>query len=516
MALLALAAMAYGYWYGDGIIPRLSDHRGHYLVAVEDRVAEGAALGEARPRRVYLVLVDGLRADVAARLTSMQRLGAAGACRRTLVSLPTVSRPVYGTTSSGVEQARTGARNNDNRTPIVPESIWQVARTSGRSVVAFSELRWWRELFPEGFDRYVTPARADDFFALAAGAQEDLVLVHPIYVDEHGHDHGAAAPEYAAAAARADHELGGLLAAIDLTRDVIVVTADHGHSDTGGHGGDDPEIATTLTCYAGRGVAQRGGTRPVPTSGPTTLHQRSVGPLVAVLAGLRFPRHMRPGLGNEVWRDLEGPGGLPAAYLADRRAAEARFAAAAAVLPGIYAREDRAQALRGLAALVVVAAGFVLVARRRGLGARGTTTLLAWLLAVVVVHVTVYVLVRGSFELTSINQRSAWIRASMLVGLGVGAAGAIAHRVVFRDAARLAADQLTLVGLAVALTFAHAVTFGWVIGFPLPSPQLLFFPFFVAAFIIAHGAALLVTALASLTSRGKSVAASQAPGEPLP
>jgi len=194
LAIAAIAIVAFGWWYGQGIVPRLSNHRGYQLIAVDDRVSEAAAAAYApvRPRRVFLVLVDGLRADVAATLGSVQKLRAAGVCRRTHVSLPTVSRPVYALVSTGVEQDRSGARNNDESSPLAAESIWQVARAAGRRVAGVSVLTWWRELWPDGFDRYEKLAPEDDLFARAARADEDLVLVHPAYVDEAGHEHGGA------------------------------------------------------------------------------------------------------------------------------------------------------------------------------------------------------------------------------------------------------------------------------------------------------------------------------------
>ncbi len=490
LAIAAIAIVAFGWWYGQGIVPRLSNHRGYQLIAVDDRVSEAAAAAYApvRPRRVFLVLVDGLRADVAATLGSVQKLRAAGVCRRTHVSLPTVSRPVYALVSTGVEQDRSGARNNDESSPLAAESIWQVARAAGRRVAGVSVLTWWRELWPDGFDRYEKLAPEDDLFARAARADEDLVLVHPAYVDEAGHEHGGASRQYHEAAVRADRELGELLAQVDFSRDVVLVTADHGHSDAGGHGGDAPEVATTLTCYAGPGVVRREG-------GPLVdMQERSIGPLVAVLAGLRFPRHMRPGLGDAVWDDLAA--GLPAAYVAERRAAEGRFAAASASLPQVYRSARRLQHLRGGAVLLAAALAFAFVARRRGLDARASAALAAWLLGVVALHIAVYVVVRGSFDMTSINQRAGWIRASMLLGVGVGALGLLVPRRVFRTRPRtgLVADQLTLAMLGVAGAAAHAAAYGWVFGFPLPGAYLLFFPFFAAAYIIAHGVVALLAA----------------------
>src|SRR5262249_60860921 len=96
-----------------------------------------------------------------------------------------------------------------------------------------------RELFPDADEAVLAPwpgtavsaARA----AIARGV-DFLVVVHNA-PDEAGHAHGAASRAYRDAAAQADRDLGEIVAALDLERDAVLVTADHGHTDAGGHGG---------------------------------------------------------------------------------------------------------------------------------------------------------------------------------------------------------------------------------------------------------------------------------------
>src|SRR5688572_750780 len=114
---VALALLLFGYRMADTTIGRLPDHRGFFLVDVEDRV-DARALGFVRPRRVYFVLIDGLRADFARSSAWSARLAANGQCRETRLRLPTVSRPMYAVYSTGAEQDRTGSRNNDETRPL--------------------------------------------------------------------------------------------------------------------------------------------------------------------------------------------------------------------------------------------------------------------------------------------------------------------------------------------------------------------------------------------------------------
>ncbi len=238
---------ATAYQLGDSYIDRLPDHRGYWLVPVDDAVA---APRPTPPRHTIVIVVDGERYDAAHGMASAARLAKLGTCAPTNVGTISVSRPVYALLSTGLEVDRTGARNNDDKSPLAAESIWEIARQSGLVVKGIGELPWWRELFPRGFDDFTVAPDTDDHFANLGARLGDLNLIHPVYVDETGHDHGAASPEYRAAVARVDGEIGRLLDQVDFERDLVVLTADHGHSPTGGHGGMAPEIVTVLTCFA--------------------------------------------------------------------------------------------------------------------------------------------------------------------------------------------------------------------------------------------------------------------------
>ncbi|MBK7828283.1 alkaline phosphatase family protein [Nannocystis sp.] len=490
-----LALAFAGLEMGERYISRLPDHRGFYLVPVDDLTPTTAP---ARPRHAVLIVADGLGLAPARDMHSVARLAAAGQCRETDVGPISVSRPVYAVISTGLEQDRTGARNNDEQSPLAAESIWEVARTSGLEVAGVSDVAWWQQLFPRGFDRYLTlPDEADSF---AAAQLADLTLIHVSNVDHMGHQHGGASPEYAAAAARVDDELGRFLDRIDLGRDLIIFTADHGHSPTGGHGGPTPEIARVLTCFAGPGVAHR-------EPGPV-IQSRTIAGTLAVLLGLRFPRHMRA-----LEDDLDAiftivdDRSAPPAYLADRRAAIERFRAAnQASLTGwlghpgtwsdLYTRGARDQLLRaGLVAFITLAI-FAVAARRRRLGLRGALGLAAGCLAVAAATVLLHVLVLGSFDWTAINLRERYLDAAPRICAAPALLAIVLHRYFLADDNRLVADQLTLAALGLAISLAHIYTFAWPLGFPLPGPALLLLPFLAAFFGVIHG--LLAALLAAI------------------
>ena len=91
---------------------------------------------------------------------------------------------------------------------------------------------------------------------IAGGA--DDVFVHLDEVDGAGHSVGTNGAAYARALAKADGELGQILAAVDARPAgedwTIIVTADHGHTPTGGHGGNSAAERKVFVIAAGPGI----------------------------------------------------------------------------------------------------------------------------------------------------------------------------------------------------------------------------------------------------------------------
>ena len=132
LIFLCAVLMLAGDVLSETYVSRLPNHAGYHLVSVEDPLPAALRAPGVRPRHTVLVVIDGLRLDLATTMASVQRLRAEGQCRRTDVGPLSVSRPVYAVMSTGLEQDRTGSRNNDDQSPLAAESIWQVARQAGR------------------------------------------------------------------------------------------------------------------------------------------------------------------------------------------------------------------------------------------------------------------------------------------------------------------------------------------------------------------------------------------------
>jgi hypothetical protein len=482
VAVLAFfgAAALIGLGLGESYIGRLSNHAGYFLVAVNDEV-QGPT--PPRPRRAFFILVDGLRRDSAETMVSTRRLERAGQCRISDQGSYTVSRPVYALLSTGLEVDRHGSRNNEETSPLAAESIWEIARESGLRVAGSSHLPWFRQLFPRGFDRFdVAESHAANVFQ--AGELLDVNLFHPLYVDDAGHHHGGASVEYAAALARADREIEQLLDRIDLSQDLVALTADHGHRDEGGHGGAQPDVRQVLTCFAGPNVARR--------SDRASLDGRVTAPALALLLGLRFPRHMRAGEdGLDALWEIGAPEKLGERYLADRHAAVGRFREAnrAALegwvgLPGkgtwdqLYAQAERPQTFRLV--LVTIAALVILAvrARRRPLQTLGYVAGAA--LALYLAHR----IALGVFDYTVVNRRERFIALALAAAVSSALVVTVAHARIVRSREHLTEEMVTGVALLLLANLGHIFVYGWPLGFPLPPPALRYAPFYGAITLV--------------------------------
>ena len=482
--------LALGLGYAD----RLVAPGGFYNVHVEDTAPPPLR----RPRSATLVVFDGLGHEEARTMPSLQRLQARGQCRHTDVGSLPLSRPVYAVLSSGLEADRGGVRFNDDTSALAAQSIWALGRAAGLTVAAISEVNWWQELFPHDFDAYVIADREDDLLALAPAA--DLRLIHPLYIDETGHEFGAGSPQYHEAVARADRELDRHLDTIDLGRDLLVVTADHGHSLRGGHGGRQDRVAHVLTCFAGPGVRQQALLAP--------LQSTSIAPALALLLGLRFPAEMRAGddeLGV-LW-DIADPAAFTGDYLADRQRSLGRFRAAnAAALrawwpasagswDAFYAHHRALQRRRALPALAAVLVLLGLQARAH----RRRRPALFGLGFVVTFYLTLFLAqvgIRGSFDLSAVAGREQFLDFTMTLALLTTLAAIAVHLLVRRDLAALLRDLAALSLTGTLLALAHPLAFGWLPGFPVPPPSLFFFPYFAALALPVSNSVILLFGLA--------------------
>jgi hypothetical protein len=352
-------------------------------------------------RRVFVVIVDGLRYDKSFELPFLDELRRRGVDAEATSHYPTWSRPNYVSILAGVPPSASGVRTNHHATPVELDTLMDRAKAAGMRVACATDYDVLPKLFlrkraPEDatvtsddeeeldidamehplseaavrapdanfaspFDdaRYAPwPGGFSEAGAAVAQGDAELVVMLVGAVDAAGHSHGGASDDYRVAAELSDHALARALGHVDLSQDAIVITADHGHTNRGGHGGIEPEVLSVPLIFAGAGI------RP----GADVLDARliDIAPTVAALLGIPAPGH---GLGRTLTEVLA----LDANAVAERKTADAvRLAAnrstiaraqAAASNDVLAHREQRIGSVI-LGTLIAIAFAIVAVKRR--------------------------------------------------------------------------------------------------------------------------------------------------------
>ncbi len=365
-------------------------------------------------RRVFLVIVDGLRLDKSFELPFLDELRRHGIDTEATSHYPTWSRPNYVSILTGVPPTASGVRTNHHSTPVALDSLMDRAKAAGLKVAVATDYDVLPRLFlrprkpgPEApppslslddddlaiddgqreeldldaleqplppaavrspdanlaspFDdaRYAPwPGGFSEAGAALAATDADLVVLLVGAVDAAGHAHGGDSAEYREAAETSDRALARALGHVDLAQDAIIVTADHGHTGRGGHGGVEPEVLAVPLIAAGAGI------RPGTTA--DDAHLIDLAPTVSALLGIPAPGH---GLGRTLTELLA----LDRDQIAARYAADTqRLTATRGIVAGATARaetdelQERAErlALVGGGVLAAIILAMLLVRRR--------------------------------------------------------------------------------------------------------------------------------------------------------
>lgn len=272
------------------------DYKSPYLVPL----APGPAGPRLVPGRVVIVVVDGLRQDTSRQdMPGLNALRQRGADLSAVTGEPSFSYPGWTVIGSGAWQEVSGVVTNYYSGTVKLDNLFQEARSQGLRTAVVGSAGWgmlyrgWldvAETIQESSDyRDVAGAQAADAEALrkalallqgeGGSPSPDLLLVHFPGVDNVSHGYGVGR-EARETAAHVDGLITQLAVALDLSQDALVVTADHGHINRGGHGGWEPEVKTVPLVLVGRGIQP--GTYP-------QARQADIAPTVAALLGLPMP-----------------------------------------------------------------------------------------------------------------------------------------------------------------------------------------------------------------------------------
>ncbi|MFD5412566.1 alkaline phosphatase family protein [Streptomyces nojiriensis] len=248
----------------------------------------GAAAAAANTDKVLVIGVDGAVLDrvKAANAPHLNGLMAQGlTARSTLYASPmaaTSSGPGWSTIATGVWPDKHGVKDNsftgknyaahpdfltriENAKPALntyAAADWEPITSTDQNGPIFSAKVDKRLSLKGDRDGYRTE---DPKIAAAAAAElrdqnPDAAFVYLGEIDAAGHSYGAASQQYLDTVARVDTLVGQLLTAVKNRPTYaqenwkILVTTDHGHTDSGGHGGSTIQERGTFVIAKGAGI----------------------------------------------------------------------------------------------------------------------------------------------------------------------------------------------------------------------------------------------------------------------
>ncbi len=194
------------------------------------------------------------------KLPTLQAVAREGATAELWDDLPTISAAQYTSLMTGVIPQDSGRRTNDTITPVRLDTLPARVRAAGGTTAVLSDcVEWWPQLFPGDFDTARTDDKLRDAVAMVR-TPATFTVIHLCGFDEAGHAFGGATEEYRQAGAQIDRTVAQLLEAWG-SQGPVLITADHGHVDAGGHGGDEPTVRESFLVARGDGIAPGGHAR---------------------------------------------------------------------------------------------------------------------------------------------------------------------------------------------------------------------------------------------------------------
>ncbi|MGW4846829.1 alkaline phosphatase family protein [Nocardia brasiliensis] len=191
----------------------------------------------------------------------------------------TISGPSWATVLTGVWDTKHGIKNNTfDATPFTKYPTVFTQLEKAKPELKTESIATWGPIAtiagsndPHADVNIATPAQSDDpdeskidaatadaSAAAIAKDDPDFLFTHLDQVDEAGHSHGGASQEYLDAITRVDEQVGKIVEAVDARAAAhpkekwqIIVTADHGHRPTGGHGGQSADETANFVIARG-------------------------------------------------------------------------------------------------------------------------------------------------------------------------------------------------------------------------------------------------------------------------
>ncbi|CAH2214575.1 alkaline phosphatase family protein [Tepidibacter aestuarii] len=226
-------------------------------------------------QKVILVILDGLNYNTGiSRMGFMHHLVEMKKAQlyKVIAALPSMSRPLYETILTGTNPIEHGITNNNINRRSKEESIFSIARKSGLKTGA-AAYHWVSELYNKSPFNYIEDRIQNDsaqniqngmFYYddnypdshlfldaeyIRKAYDPDFLLIHPMGIDEIGHQYSSESKEYRKKAIEVDTILSNHIPTWIEEGYNIIVTADHGMNKDHGHGGieDDERLVPMWT-----------------------------------------------------------------------------------------------------------------------------------------------------------------------------------------------------------------------------------------------------------------------------
>lgn len=261
---------------------------------------------------VVFILSGGLRYDTA--VAHMGYLGHLVEAKRASLykvigQVPSLSRPMYETTHTGLTASEHGVISNSVVRRSVKPSVFEAAVRAGKTTAA-AAYWWFSELYNRApFDKVMDREVDDDslliqhgrfytedeypdpdLFATAAMLvrrfQPDYLLLHPMGMDNAGQLYGSDSSQYRTHALRQDQWLAPYIAEWVSGGHHVLLSGDHGMNADGRHGGTTADVREVPLYVIQPDAPGKGDTGEV-------LSQLQVAPTLCKLLGVPIPDTMK-------------------------------------------------------------------------------------------------------------------------------------------------------------------------------------------------------------------------------
>ncbi len=262
--------------------------------------------------KLAMIVLDGLRFDTAvSHMGYMHHLVEYGIAARFQVrsELPSLSRPLYEVLLTGTPAWKNGISSNQAARLSHQESLFHLTRKNGMSNAA-AAYGWVSELYNKApfspfhdriqlntdspiqngmfywEDHYPDTHLFADANFLLNGYRPDFLYVHSMNIDDDGHKYTADSAQYRNRVLAADSILANVLPAWMDAGYQIIVTADHGMTADGNHGGTSSADRDVPLFVISNQVS--------PGIREEVIPQLQVAPLACQLLGISPSKAMQP------------------------------------------------------------------------------------------------------------------------------------------------------------------------------------------------------------------------------